>query len=1490
MNQYCYKIITDGSVVNGEKIKQQVQKIYRKKKFGDLAFTEEKLPFIVLYSAKDGQVCIKMTSRAKKNVERVEEIHKALKAVDLKILPTIKLNRPVLFELEQCAWWDEKCKITVGDNQKWSTLVHNGPYFTHIMEPYEPHGVPIIYNGEENELTPKEERIANFYARRIISEQSGNVTQKWTKDKVFNKNFWDDFKKYLTPEHKKIFKNFALMDFSVIVEKLEEMKEEDKNLSSKEKDAKKIKTAERKQDYGYAIINGIKEPVGNFTIEPAAIFYGRGNNPNRGKIKRDIEPEEVTINVQEGVKVAPPTSGGKAHKWKNVMHDHNAAWIASWKDPISNENKYVYLGAEGQLKGKSDFVKYEKARKLNKYIDRVRNRYFKDIKSKNEKQRQLGTVLYLIDHYGLRVGNEKDESETDTVGASTLRVEHVKLMPPDIVIFDFLGKDSIRYYKEIPVDKNVYDNVAEFINDKKPSDPLFNLISATDINNYLKTFDKDFSAKVFRTRLASSVMENALKKIKIKKNATQDDKKKLFTKANIEVAEILNHRRTVPPKSKDIIKKYQDELKELRKKLKGVKDEGKSTKALDTRIKKKRDQIEAKKDTLNIAITTSLTNYIDPRLVVSWMKQNELNIPKVYSAVLQRKFKWAIDTIDPDWDYDETELLPTMAKLKPAEVIAPKTPAKRVSVKKTVYKQSELESSVDNVKIIDYSEKSIVVIGDTEPFKDMLKKLGGRFNPNLTVGGEKTPGWIFGKSKLQKVQDELGIEVEEPVEAEEEAEEEQVKPNVKIINYSEKSIAVIGDTKPLSNILKELGGRFNRNLTVSEEKIPGWIFGKSKLQKVKDELGIEEEVETEEEAEEEEAVEEEEEAEAEEEEEEAVEAEEEEEEPKVKPNVKIINYSEKSIAVIGDTKPLKDTLKELGGRFNPNLTVSGKKTAGWIFGKSKLQKVKDELGIEEEDIDPKKVNIHIVDYSRENVAVIGDIKIFKKVLQELGGEFKNNLIISGKKTSGWIFDKQKVEELEDTLGVFLEKAQILTPKTVGKPAKSYEQRELLSPINDITIIDYSEKRNAVIGNIKTYKDALEKIGGQFSPGLNVFNVRTPGLTFSKDKLLQVQEILEEKTETKKHITEKPKGESWIDIMEDLETLTQKQKNIIKCFARDPKVILFLKDELTGWNANKKIFDASFLARFLTCLDAYAKSPVEQEKIYQDYQIQEYQTLADEIIQRLKPSTVPTFLFLIFILHRISTRLRETYLQKLLAHISDKDAIQTCLCDNSDDNTLVTMETIKDVKMQDLYLLPSGRCVHLDDLIKHLKTSENKIVDPTYDKLKHGNVPSLTWTNGWQLRMLLDRIQEYNPTREKEIVKEFKTVLKDMVQRIPKKTKSLIKDTYSIFYFPEKKNNKHLEEMLIKYGLAGDAKLAKEIIKKGESEELNEFRKLLGIKMGHHIMEELTPDQRDAFLFVGEFVGIGRGDWEKLKMKSFCTKTLGQILHRIANVFAGKYDL
>jgi hypothetical protein len=52
------------------------------------------------------------------------------------------------------------------------------------------------------------------------------------------------------------------------------------------------------------------------------------------------------------------------------------------------------------------------------------------------------------------------------------------------------------------------------------------------------------------------------------------------------------------------------------------------------------------------------------------------------------------------------------------------------------------------IKIIDYSERAIAVIGDTKPIKGMLKSAGGRFNKFLSCGC----GWVFSKNKRNEVE------------------------------------------------------------------------------------------------------------------------------------------------------------------------------------------------------------------------------------------------------------------------------------------------------------------------------------------------------------------------------------------------------------------------------------------------------------------------------------------------------------------------------------------------------------------------------------------------------------------------------------------------------------------------------------------------------------------------------------------------------------------
>lgn len=106
--------------------------------------------------------------------------------------------------------------------------------------------------------------------------------------------------------------------------------------------------------------------------------------------------------------------------------------------------------------------------------------------------------------------------------------------------------------------------------------------------------------------------------------------------------------------------------------------------------------------------------------------------------------------------------------------------------------------------------------------------------------------------------------------------------------------------------------------------------------------------------------------------------------------LEIVDYSEKAIAVFGDTKAIKEQLKELGGRFNPSLNYNGEKRAGWIFSKKQADKVKELIvptelpalpeeiyipELEEETKQPEKLgNIHLTETGNFNGVRYYDIE------------------------------------------------------------------------------------------------------------------------------------------------------------------------------------------------------------------------------------------------------------------------------------------------------------------------------------------------------------------------------------------------------------------------------------------------------------------------------------------------------------------------------------
>ena len=552
---------------------------------------------------------------------------------------------------------------------KWTTLTHAGILFP---PEYAPHGVRMLYEGRPVDLTEEQEEVATLYAAMAGSDYMAKPT--------FTKNFWRAFRGILGRGH--AVQDLEKCDFGPIAEHLAADREAKKGASKEEKLAAKAARDAQEAPFRFATVDGRREQVGNFRVEPPGLFRGRGEHPKMGCLKRRIHPRDITINIGVGEPVPAHPYPGQA--WKEVRHDRGVTWLAYWKDPVNErEYKYVWLAANSAFKSSSDLAKYEKARQLRGRIGAIRSAYQADwAAARDVKRQQMGVALYFIDILALRAGHEKDEDEADTVGCCTLKVENVALEAPSSIRFDFLGKDSIRYENTVAVDGRVYALVGKFVArdgagaPKAPGDQLFDTMDAGDLNAKLKDIMPGLSVKVFRTYNASVTLDRLLAEAEdgaggsdaYAAGSSVDEKKAAYDRANKEVAILCNHQRSVPKTHDDQMKRLVErdaaleaEVGELRAAVRAAKAGGGPTKdkvaAAQARLARKvatldkaRLAREVKEDLKTVALGTSKINYLDPRITVAWCKRAEVPIEKVFNKSLMSKFHWSMD-VEPEWRF-----------------------------------------------------------------------------------------------------------------------------------------------------------------------------------------------------------------------------------------------------------------------------------------------------------------------------------------------------------------------------------------------------------------------------------------------------------------------------------------------------------------------------------------------------------------------------------------------------------------------------------------------------------------------------------------------------------------------------------------------------------------------------------------------------------------------------------------------------------------------
>jgi len=579
---------------------------------------------------------------------------------------------------------------------KWQTLRHNGIAFP---PPYDYRGLTVKIKNKNLKLNPLQEEMLMAWAKKKDTP--------YVLDPVFQKNFLGDFVQELPPDLRDIsLTDIDFRELNAIADR-----EKTANLSDEEKKkrsaARKAERDELKARYGTALIDGNEVEIGGYLVEPPGILMGRGNHPLRGKWKYRVEPKGVTLNLDAD---APQPPAPKEGDWGKIVHDHDAMWIATWYDKLSDKRKYIWLAETSHLRQERDKEKYLKAQKLEGGVEKVREQIRagmayedtgarrkleqseKDLiaaipqldakilqatqagdkegrkkledqralmqKEREElgkrrdkihaaemKTRQIATVCYLIDRLAMRVGDEKDEDEADTVGASTLRVEHVHLTK-DKIEFEFLGKDSILWQKFLPLasEPALARNLDELSRGKQPTQQIFDQIDSTHVNRFLSSIVPGLTAKVFRTYHATTTVRNYLRDHSEVKPAAPNYQKEYIAKlANLQAAIVCNHKRT-PPKNweESLAKKGQ-----AAEKLRGKKPD----------VSKLRAQIAPREK----ALEKLLASQPDPQKLQTQLKAREQALQNARAALA------ALPNFDEQLKARQVALDRATAELKQAE-------------------------------------------------------------------------------------------------------------------------------------------------------------------------------------------------------------------------------------------------------------------------------------------------------------------------------------------------------------------------------------------------------------------------------------------------------------------------------------------------------------------------------------------------------------------------------------------------------------------------------------------------------------------------------------------------------------------------------------------------------------------------------------------------------------------------------------------------------
>lgn len=592
-------------------------------------------------------------------------------------------------------------------------LVHNGVLVPE-KEPWR--GLSIVARGQRIALTPHQEEMGLAFARKAGTP--------YVQDPVFVANFMRDWSAELGISPPLTLEEVDLSELDAVVAAERAAKEA---LTPEERKAlaaeRKALREQQKAQYGYAIVNGQRVELGTYMVEPSGIFMGRGQHPLRGRWKEGASVSDITLNYG-------PHPEEMSGDWAEVVWQPESLWVARWKDKLTGKLKYIWLSDTAPVKQEREEQKFDKALTLADHIAAVREHISRGLDAENEQTRRIATAVYLIDALCLRVGDEKDADEADTVGATTLRREHLAFHDDGTIEFHFLGKDSVEWHKLLKPEERALRNLRALAGvdsdgsaapRRDPPSPdasqqLFPDVTSAHVNAFLSQVIPGLSAKVFRTHHATQAVRASLEGSGVTTPDPDYVKWRAASLANLAAAELCNHTKQTKGNWETTQERYQQRIAKAEARAALAAERAAEQQALFAALQAEAEQAQADAPSIEAAskvvaryarrlvaaqkrvdtaqasaqraadalgkvraqfeiasqkrtwnTTTSLKSYIDPRVYHRWGESVDYDVlSNYYPATLQRKFAW-VRSAENDAD-GEVEL--TLRPCLPTDLVA----------------------------------------------------------------------------------------------------------------------------------------------------------------------------------------------------------------------------------------------------------------------------------------------------------------------------------------------------------------------------------------------------------------------------------------------------------------------------------------------------------------------------------------------------------------------------------------------------------------------------------------------------------------------------------------------------------------------------------------------------------------------------------------------------------------------------------------------------